>query len=207
MRCLPYIKEKYKNPLQDVKKSLENLMTFCKRFNHTDLEKHLQRLQEVHENYRKIKRHKNCQRYVYNQNKKRSATIALLPEEKAARKILRSSMETFDWKSSYIVSGRPYQKNIRHPDRNNCHEVTTLHFKEQMLVSCQKRHDQRSKEVTLRVSSCNDLVAVEARYHTPCRIKFMNPEKIFNPEEKNTKKLTGRPAENKKLLHFDQLYE
>ena len=116
-------------------------------------------------------------------------------------------METFDWKSNCMFCGGPCQKNIRYPDRSNCHEVTTLHFKEQMLLSCQKRHDQISKEVALRVCSCNDLVAVEALYHTPCRIKFMNPEKIFYSEEKNTKKLTGRPAENKKVLHFVQLCE
>ena len=35
----------------------------------------------------------------------------------------------------------------------------------------------------------------------------MNTKKIFHPEEKNGKKLTGRTAENKKLLHFDQLCE
>ena len=76
-----------------------------------------------------------------------------------------------------------------------------------MRISCQKRRDQTSKEVVLRVSSCNDLVVVEARYQTPCRIKLMNTKKMFHPEEKNGKKLTGRTAENKKLLHFDQLCE
>ena len=35
----------------------------------------------------------------------------------------------------------------------------------------------------------------------------MNPEKTFYPGEKNANKLTGRPAENEKLMHFDQLCE
>ena len=70
------------NPLQDVKKGFENLMKFCKKFNHTDSEKHLERQEQLHENYRKIKLRKNCQRYMYNQSKKRPTTIALLPEEK-----------------------------------------------------------------------------------------------------------------------------
>ena len=83
-----------------------------------------------------------------------------------------------------MFCGGPCQKNIRHPNRNNCHEVTTLHFKEQVLLSCQKRNDQISKKVALRVRSCNDLVAVEARYHTSCRITFMNPEKTYYPGEK-----------------------
>ena len=70
------------NPLQDEKKGLENLIKFCKKFNHTGLGKHLERQEQLHENYRKIKLHKNYLRYVYNQNKKRQVTTALLPEEK-----------------------------------------------------------------------------------------------------------------------------
>ena len=49
------------NLLQDVKKSLENLIKFCKKFNYTGMEKHLERQEQLHENYRKIKLHKNCQ--------------------------------------------------------------------------------------------------------------------------------------------------
>ena len=33
----------------------------------------------------------------------------------------------------------------------------------------------------------------------------MNPEKTLYPGEKNANKLTGRPAENEKLLPFDQI--
>ena len=104
-----------------------------------------------------------------------------------------------------MFCGEPCEENIRHPHRNNCHEVT-LHLKEQVLLSCLKRNEQISREVTLRVRSCNDLVAVEARYHTSYRITFTNPEKTFHPGEKENK-LTGQPTENKKLLHFDQLCE
>ena len=91
--------------------------------------KELERQEQLHENNRKLKLHKNCQQYLYNQNKKRSATIVLLPEEKTARKILRSCMETIDRKSNYKICGGPCQKNIRHPNQSNCHEITTLHFK------------------------------------------------------------------------------
>ena len=59
-------------------------------------------------------------------------------------------METFDWRSKFMFCGRPCQKNIRNPNRNNCHKVATLHFKEKVLLSCQKRDDQISKEVALR---------------------------------------------------------
>ena len=76
-----------------------------------------------------------------------------------------------------MFCGKTCQKNVKHPDRNNCHEVTTLSFKDQILNACEKRNDQVSKEVALRVGSCNDLVAVEARYHISCRIIFVSPEK------------------------------
>ena len=106
-----------------MKKGLKNLIKFCKKFNYTGLGKHLERQEQLHENYRKIKLHKNCQRYEYNQNKKRPATITLLPEEKATSKIFRLSIETVDWKSKYMFCGGPCEKNIRHPNQNNCHEV------------------------------------------------------------------------------------
>ena len=47
------------NTLLNIKKGLENLMTFCKMFNHTDLLKHLERQEQLHEIYRKVKLHKN----------------------------------------------------------------------------------------------------------------------------------------------------
>ena len=102
------------NPLQDVKKGLGNLIKFCKKFNHTRLGKHLERQEQLHENYRKIKLHKNCQRYMYNQNKKRPATTALLSEEKTS-KILRLSMGAFDWRSKCMFCGGPYQKILDIP--------------------------------------------------------------------------------------------
>ena len=53
MCSFSYIRGKYKNPLQDVKKGLENLITFCKKFSLTVLEKSLVRQEQFHENYRK----------------------------------------------------------------------------------------------------------------------------------------------------------
>ena len=128
---------------------------------------------------------------MYNQHKKRPAKIVLLPEEKTASNILHPSMETFDWKGKCMFSCGPYQKYIRHPNRNNCHEVTTSHLKEQVLLSCQKRNDQISKEVTLRVRLCNDLGTMEAHYHTSSKITFMNPRKRLILEKKMQRSLLG----------------
>ena len=35
------------NPLQGVKKGSENLMKFCRKFNHADLDKHLERQEQL----------------------------------------------------------------------------------------------------------------------------------------------------------------
>ena len=47
-----------------------------------DLKQHLLKEQQLPDNVKKIKIHKTCQRNVYNQNKKRSAAKAFLPDEK-----------------------------------------------------------------------------------------------------------------------------
>ena len=79
------------NSLQDVKNGVENLLTFCEKFNHIDLKQHLLKEQHFPDNAKKIKIHKTCQRNVYNQNKKRSAAKASLPDGKNKHRILRSS--------------------------------------------------------------------------------------------------------------------
>ena len=115
-------------------------------------------------------------------------------------------MQMFDWKANCTFCGKTCQKNVKHPDRNNCHEVTTLSFKDQILNACEKRNDQVSKEVALRVGSCNDLIAVEARYHT-CEFTYVNPEKTFYHGENKSKGVSGQPTENEKQSHFEQLCE
>ena len=117
------------NPLQDVKMGFENLMKFCKQFNHTDSEKHLERQEQLHENYRKIKPHKNCQRYMYNQKKKRPTTIGLLPEEKTASRILRSSMEISEWRSKCKFCCGTCQKIYDIPTK-----ITTTNFRSNLLI-------------------------------------------------------------------------
>ena len=114
------------NPLQDVKNGIENLLTFCEKFDHIDLKQHLLKEQQLPHNVKKIKIHKTCQRNVCNQNKKRFAAKASLPDDKNKPKILRSSMQMFDWKANCMFCGKTCQKNVKHPDRKNCHEVTTL---------------------------------------------------------------------------------
>ena len=85
--------------MHNLKKCMENQLRFCKKLNHTDLDKDVERQEQLHDNFRKIKQHKSFQRCVYNQNKKCPAMIALLPKGKTSREIMRSFTGIFDWKS------------------------------------------------------------------------------------------------------------
>ena len=191
------------NPLQAVKKGLTSLITYSQKFHHIVLEQHLLKQEQLEENDRTIKLHKSCQRHVYNQNKKRTAMEANFTTDKNKNKMLRSSMDNFNWKNNCLFCGETCKKYIKHSNRNSCHEVTTLNFKDQVLSECQRRDDQPSKNVALRVSSCNDLVAVETRYHDSCRITFLNSDKMLNAGE--NKNVSGRRAEAEKSFYFDQL--
>ena len=51
--------------------------------------------------------------------------------------------------------------------------ATTIPFKERLIFACQKRDDEWGEEVRRRVTNCNDLVAVEARYHISCNERFL----------------------------------
>ena len=92
--------------MQDVKNGVENLLTFCEKFNHIDLTQHLLKEQQLPDKVKKVKIHKTCQRNVCNQNEKRSAAKAYFPDDKNKHKILRSSMQMFDWKANFMFCGK-----------------------------------------------------------------------------------------------------
>ena len=129
---------------------------------------------------------------MHHQNKKHPATIASLPEEKIMWNIalvngniwLKKQMHGLWWTMS---------KRYKTSQPNYCHEVTTLHFKRQALLLCQKRNDQIGKEVALRVRSCNNMIAGEhVIIRLAERITFINPEKnIVSWRKKIQRSLLG----------------
>ena len=105
-----------------------------------------------------------------------------------------------------MFCGKLCQRDIKHPERSDFHEVTTLRFEGNVLSACQKRDDAVSWKVSLRVSSCSDLVA-EVRYHNSWRSTFKKSTKNFLTGDQSSKQLPGRPEENEKSTHFEQLCE
>ena len=195
--------------MYNVKKGLSSLITYAEKYNHNNLLQYLREQECIPEDGHNVKLHKQCQRQVNNENRKRSITNTDFPAEKepSKEKMLRSSLEPFDWKSNCLFCGKQCQRDSKHPERCDFHEVTTLRFKDEVLSACKKRDDVISRTVTLRVSACNDLVAEEARYHQSCRTIFKNPSKNFHAGDKSLKKISGRPQENEKSIYFEQLCE
>ena len=78
--------------------------------------------------------------------------------------------------------------------------ATTIPFKERLRFACQKRDDEWGEEVRRRITNCNDLVAVEARYHISCNEGFLVKHSTF-------KTPSGRPTDSDCLENFELVCE
>ena len=164
-------------PLYNVKKCLSTLITYAEKYNKKDSLQYLREEECIPEDSRNVKHHKQCQRRVNNENRERSITSTDFQAEKESskEKMLRSSLEPFDWKDNCLFCGKLCQRDSKYPERSDFHE--TLRFKNDVLSACQKRADAVSRKLSLRVSTWSDLVAEEACYHNSCRSTFKNPSK------------------------------
>ena len=51
-------------------------------------------------------------------------------------------------------------------------QASTLEFKDNLLKTCERRHDVWGNEVKLRIVKCSDFPAAKARYHIKCLNRF-----------------------------------
>jgi len=192
--------------LQDGKKGIDTLLNYAKkRTRDVDLVERLKEQERLKINERKIKVHRDCQRFAYNESRKR----ALSPLKKTtSRKKSKLSRSTFDWRNNCMFCGEICHINTKNPDRNECQEVTELSFKDEVLLTCEKR-GKKGDVIAIRVRGCHDLVATDARYHKSCLSIFHNlakPLNIGNYRKENVQNVkVGRPEEEEKRLHFDRL--
>ena len=119
---------------------LAKRITYAEKYDHKDLLKHLREQETLSEDTSNAKIHTNCQRLVNNRNRKRNITNTdCSAKGLSEEKMLRSSVEPFDWKSNCLFRGKKCQRDGTHPDHCDFHEVTTLGFKDEILLACQKR--------------------------------------------------------------------
>jgi hypothetical protein len=86
-------------------------------------------------------------------------------------KLLRSSVDTFSFKSNCFLCGKP-AANSRHPDRCQVNRVCTTEMHASMIALCKQRQDQWAFDVMGRLETCGDLFAADAVYHRNCQCAF-----------------------------------
>ena len=118
-------------------------------------------------------------------------------------KKLRSSTSLFDWKKNCILCGNLAKFDIRHPDRDRVHCVTTLPMRDKLLECCGKRGDTWASEVQNRLHGCIDLVAAEAIYHANCYSRFL----LNKVQNASATSVVGRPQDKEMLHWFKKLCE
>ena len=118
-------------------------------------------------------------------------------------KKLRSSTSLFDWKKNCILCGNLAKFDIRHPDRDRVHCVTTLPMRDKLLECCGKRGDTWASEVQNRLHGCIDLVAAEAIYHANCYSRFL----LNKVQNASATSVVGRPQDKEMLHWFKMLCE
>lgn len=138
--------------------------------------------------YHRITVHDLC-RKSYNQQKRILAAIKT-PENPVRNRNKR--ITDFNFKNDCLLCGKDasseYVKNEmrKKPNKRDLvSNVTTLKFKESLLVSAKKQDDAWGARVIQRIINEIDLVAAEGKYHRSCLSNFMTA--------KDTDKPVGRP--------------
>lgn len=119
--------------------------------------------------------HEGCRRdyqYIRAQQSKRPADTDATSESSGRAKFLRSSTDSFDWKTTCFLCGKPAVRDKKHPDRCDVHEAKSDEITRSMLSLCDDRNDDWAFEVKGRLLTCGDLHAADAVYHARCRRKF-----------------------------------
>ena len=147
--------------------------------------------------------HDKCRRNFTDKKRLRSITASDDSEKGGAtKKWWRLHTAGFYWKRDCFFCGKSTNYDPKHPDRSTqVHEVTTLPYRKRILEACDKRSDSWAAEVKIRLHDCLDLVAVEAKYHSKCQLKFCcetSADTGFQP-------FLGRPTDAVMVEHFSVL--
>lgn len=146
-----------------------------------------------------LKIHRTCQKNCSNYNNR----VKRKPQNsnEKAKRPRHDNRGCFNWKESCFLCFNTCQEDGRNTQRNPFRLVRTIEMKDNILNRCNKRGcDEWAMKVMTRVNSCNDLVAVEARYHISCNKKFYSSNISHNDSVGS-----GRKTDDNKLNAFLQL--
>ena len=122
--------------------------------------------------------HSKCRRDYSRQtsiySSKRKLVVVSVPEVENATPVLRSRTEPFSIKDDCLFCGEKICPNIKLEKmrRRDSSNVMTIEFIESVKQCASDRHDDWGNSVSLRITSANDLVAEEAKYHRDCQTLF-----------------------------------
>jgi len=94
--------------------------------------------------------HEGCRRdyqYIRAQQSKRPADTDASSESSGRAKFLRSSTDSFDWKTMCFLCGKPAVRDKKHPDRCDVHEANSDEITQSMLSLCDDRNDDWAFEL------------------------------------------------------------
>ena len=167
-----------------VDKGIQRLIDYSLKNDDHELYKYLCSKKE---NGETVRIHVDCQKSTYNELKRKRDSVN-------AKKYTRTQSSKFNLKENYLFCGETCVEDKKHPGRKKMRMATTIPFKERLeyltrIFACQKRDDEWGEEVRRRVTNCNDLVAVEARYHISWNERFLGKHSTF-------KSPSGRPTDS-----------
>ena len=184
-----------------VSKGIQKIIEYSEKIKDTVFTEYLKEKQQKKES---VKLHRQCQKDIYNELKRKIEVPVIIPAKVAKVSTRLSIGSTFAWKKDCFLCEKPCAIDERHLNRSDCHQVTTLPFKNKVLDVCSKRDDDWGLEVQRKALGCHDFVAVEARYHEACYRNFaLGRAKIDSSQQSEA----GRPTDETSFYFFNKVCE
>ena len=134
---------------------LLTLTEFSKRWNYTQLEQNLKKLEK------KVLVHKKCCRDFT--DIKRSLQYS---------DVTTSKPKKIEIQCCFLCS-KEAKRDDQHSSRKQIFNVTLIPFRRKNLEPCRNRNDEMTNIAETRINCSNDLVADEFVYHKECLTRFM----------------------------------
>ena len=165
IKC-PGEKSQYED-LTIVKKGMQKILDYSTKINDLALTEYLIEMQTTNG---VVKIHRECQKEIYNELKRKSTLLKLFNQKSLKLKQDVQLVILLIGKNnvSYVQNHALQIKNIQIVPTSTKWQRCLL----EILAFCTKRNDEWGMEVQRRTLNCHDFVAAEARYHKLCYCRF-----------------------------------
>ena len=161
-------------------------------------------LKKNKKNKESVRIHRVCQKDLYNELKRKISVPETVPVKVAKVDTRLAVGSTFTWKKDCFLCEKPCAIDPKHFNRSDCHQVTSLPFKNKILEVCSERDDNWGLEVQRKALDCHDHIAEEARYHEGCHRNFFLGRAKTDSSQQSA---SGRPTDQNSYYFFNQVCE